>query len=44
MFGILTSKAIGWYINELVLRGRLVGGHLGGLVNFLGGLWRVKEA
>ena len=31
IFGILTSRAINWYINESIPRGRLVGGHLGGL-------------
>jgi hypothetical protein len=38
IFGILTSKAINWSINELILRGQLVGGHLGGLGNLEGGL------
>jgi hypothetical protein len=40
IFGILTSRAINWYINESILRGRLVGGHLGGLGN-LGGVSRI---
>jgi hypothetical protein len=31
-------KAINWYINEPILRGRLVGGHLGGLRSLGGGL------
>ena len=38
IFGILTSRAINWHINELILRGRLVGGHLGGLHDFSGPL------
>ena len=38
MFGILTSRAIDWHINELTLRGRLEGGHLGGLGKFGVGL------
>jgi len=36
IFGILTSRAIDWYSNESILRGRMVGGHLGVLGNFGG--------
>jgi len=34
--GNLTLRAINWYINESILRGRLVGAHLGVLGNFGG--------
>jgi hypothetical protein len=32
----MTSTVIDWCRNESILRGRLVGGHLGGLINFGG--------
>jgi len=35
--GIMTSRAIDGYINESILRGRLVGGHLGRARKFWGG-------